>query len=89
MKDYEVYRNNGNSEIKDNDQLKKLDNSKYLGELNQLPGEYFDCRENQIECELEDDDKFAANPSSENGSTNNRCVSESISEDEGYKDGQN
>ena len=77
MKDYEVYRNNGNSEIKDNDNLKKLDNSKYLGELNQLPGEYFDCRENQIECELEDDDKFATDMS-ERGSTNTKSQVDDI-----------
>ena len=77
LKDYEVYRNNGNSEIKDNDKLKKLDNSKYLGELNQLPGEYFDCRENQIECELEDDDKFATDMS-ERGSTNTKSQVDDI-----------
>lgn len=62
MKDYEAYRNNGNSEIKDNERLKKLDNSNLLKEINNLPGEYFDIRENQIECELEDSDKVAANP---------------------------
>lgn len=59
MADREYYNNKGNKEIKDNPELKGKEF--YSGQFqdNKLPGEYFDCRVNGLECELNDDDKFA------------------------------
>ena len=59
MKDYESYRNNGNKDIPDNPKLKKNEFFYMQFQDNILPGEYFDCRVNGLECELDDDDKFA------------------------------
>ena len=71
MKDYESYRNNGNKDIPDNTKLKKIEFCNMQFQDNILPGEYFDIRENALECDLNDDDKFAANPS-EKGSANTK-----------------
>ena len=73
MKDYESYRNNGNKDIPDNTKLKKIEFCNMQFQDNILPGEYFDIRENALECDLNDDDKFAANPG-ENGSANTKSV---------------
>ena len=59
MKDYEYYNNKGNKEIKDNPKLKSNEFYNRQFQDNKLPGEYFDCRVNGLECELNDDDKFA------------------------------
>ena len=59
MKDYESYRNNGNKDIPDNPKLKKNEFYNRQFQDNILPGEYYDCRVNGLECELDDNDKFA------------------------------
>ena len=62
MKDYESYNNKGNKDIPDNPKLKK--NEFYARQFvdNELPGEYFDIRENALDCDLDDDDKYAYDP---------------------------
>lgn len=71
MKDYESYRNNGNKDIPDNPKLKK--NEFYNRQFydNELPGEYFDIRENALDCEIDDDDNYAYN-ASEKGSADTK-----------------
>ena len=59
MKDYESYRNNGNKDIPDNPNLKKNEFYNRQFQDNILPGEYFDCRVNGLECSLDDKDNFA------------------------------
>lgn len=59
MKDYESYRNNGNKDIPDNPKLKKNEFYNRQFQDNILPGEYYDCRVNGLECELDDKDNFA------------------------------
>ncbi len=59
MKDYESYNNKGNKDIPDNPRLKKLDVYPHYQDTNELPGEYFDIRENALDCDLDDDDKYA------------------------------
>ena len=59
LKDYESYRNNGNKDIPDNPKLKKTEFYNRQFQDNILPGEYFDCRVNGLECELDDDNKYA------------------------------
>ena len=58
MKDYESYNNKGNKEIKDNVDLKAKEFYSRQFQDNILPGEYFDCRVNGLECELNDDNKY-------------------------------
>ena len=66
----ETYTNNGNKEISDNPKLKKNEFYDRQFSDNVLPGEYFDIRENVLECDLNDDDKYAYDPGKENGSAN-------------------
>ena len=63
MKDYESYNNKGNKDIPDNPRLKKLDVYPRYQESNELPGEYFDIRENALDCAIDDDDNYAYDPS--------------------------
>ena len=64
----ETYTNNGNRDIPDNPKLKKNEFFDRQFVDNELPGEYFDIRENVLECDLNDDDKYAYDPGKENGS---------------------
>lgn len=73
MKDYESYRNNGNKDIADNPNLKKLDVYPRYQESNILPGEYFDIRENALDCAIDDDDNYAYD-SSESGSAETKSA---------------
>ena len=66
----ETYTNNGNKDIPDNPKLKKNEFYDRQFSDNVLPGEYFDIRENVLECDLNDDDKYAYDPGKENGSAN-------------------
>ena len=80
MKDYESYRNNGNKDIPDNTKLKKIEFCNMQFQDNKLPGEYFDIRENALECDLNDDDKFASNPNSEKSSANTKTDLDDVQE---------
>ena len=62
MKDYESYNNKGNKDIPDNPKLKKLDVYPHYQDVNELPGEYFDIRENALDCAIDDDDNYAYDP---------------------------
>ncbi len=62
MKDYESYNNKGNKDIPDNPRLKKLDVYPHYQDTNELPGEYFDIRENALDCAIDDDDNYAYDP---------------------------
>ena len=62
MKDYESYNNKGNKDIPDNPRLKKLDVYPHYQDVNKLPDEYFDIRENALDCAIDDDDNYAYDP---------------------------